>query len=315
MPAEQALLKALGSSGGQVIAGLASQGFNAFNQGVQNRANRRHAEKMFQWEVDANRENWRRANEYNSPQQQMQRLKEAGLNPNLIYGNGATAMGGQISSSSAKSPQGEAPRIDLQSALGTFLDAEVKQVQIDNAKEVGKNLQTERLLKEAQIRSTNQNVIDKTWDLSRRQGLAPYQLTALQKSIDNQIAQINNTNTRTQVLNLQMPQIQAQTKSIIDENARRAQLQPYNIKKIVADTGVAIQNRLKLEYYNKNISQFEKQQLQENIKLIQKRMEEIDYNNDYKRLLSELQGLINEGQDPRMISEMTKGLFQRIFKF
>lgn len=299
------------------IAGIAAaqQGTNAVMQGVQNRVNRRHAEKMFQWEVDANRENWRMANAYNSPQQQMQRLKEAGLNPNLIYGNGATATGGTISSASAKSPQGEAPRMDLNSILANYQDAQLKNAQINNLEQVGKNLKTDGILKEAQVRSINQNIIDKTWDLSRRQGLAPYQLTALQKSIDNQIAQLNNTNTRTQVLNVQIPQIEAQTKSIIDENARRAQLQPYNIKKIVADTGVAIQNRLKLEYYNKNISQFEKQQLQENIKLIQKRMEEIDYNNDYKRLLSELQGLINEGQDPRMISEMTKGLFQRIFKF
>lgn len=36
-------------------------------------------------------------NEYNSPYQQMQRLKEAGLNPNLIYGNGSANTGNQSS--------------------------------------------------------------------------------------------------------------------------------------------------------------------------------------------------------------------------
>lgn len=34
-------------------------------------------------------EMWQKANEYNTPQQQMARLKDAGLNPNLVYGNGS----------------------------------------------------------------------------------------------------------------------------------------------------------------------------------------------------------------------------------
>jgi hypothetical protein len=33
-------------------------------------------------------EMWNKANAYNSPAQQMQRLQDAGLNPNLVYGNG-----------------------------------------------------------------------------------------------------------------------------------------------------------------------------------------------------------------------------------
>lgn len=32
---------------------------------------------------------WRRNNEYNSPKNQMKRLEEAGLNPNLVYGHGS----------------------------------------------------------------------------------------------------------------------------------------------------------------------------------------------------------------------------------
>jgi len=31
---------------------------------------------------------WKMQNEYNSPLNQMKRLKEAGLNPNLMYGKG-----------------------------------------------------------------------------------------------------------------------------------------------------------------------------------------------------------------------------------
>ena len=36
-------------------------------------------------------EMWNRANEYNSPTAQMGRLKQAGLNPNLVYGNGSVS--------------------------------------------------------------------------------------------------------------------------------------------------------------------------------------------------------------------------------
>ena len=34
------------------------------------------------------RENWNMQNQYNTPQNQMARFKEAGLNPHLIYGQG-----------------------------------------------------------------------------------------------------------------------------------------------------------------------------------------------------------------------------------
>lgn len=34
---------------------------------------------------------WEQSNEYNSPAAQMQRLKDAGLNPNLVYGSGSVA--------------------------------------------------------------------------------------------------------------------------------------------------------------------------------------------------------------------------------
>lgn len=52
---------------------------------------------------------------YNTPAAQMERLREAGLNPNLVYGNGAMAMqsgaaslGGQEASAHSSSPRGSA---------------------------------------------------------------------------------------------------------------------------------------------------------------------------------------------------------------
>ncbi len=63
-------------------------------------------------------EDWNRQNAYNHPTQQMQRLKEAGLNPNLVYGGGATTTAQPI-----KSPDAQVPNIDLQKvpeAIGAY---------------------------------------------------------------------------------------------------------------------------------------------------------------------------------------------------
>ena len=47
---------------------------------------------------------WKMQNQYNTPKEQMQRLKDAGLNPNLIYGSspaGASGSAGSIAPSKA----------------------------------------------------------------------------------------------------------------------------------------------------------------------------------------------------------------------
>ena len=48
------------------------------------RANREMAEYQYSKELEM----WNRMNDYNSPESQMQRFAAAGLNPNLIYGQG-----------------------------------------------------------------------------------------------------------------------------------------------------------------------------------------------------------------------------------
>lgn len=50
------------------------------------------------------RQNWALENAYNTPKAQMERLRAAGLNPNLIYGNGASGLqSGSVSSPTAPS--------------------------------------------------------------------------------------------------------------------------------------------------------------------------------------------------------------------
>lgn len=64
------------------------------------------------YQNDMNRQNWLEQTEYNSPANQMKRLIEAGLNPNLVYGHGANAMASPMSSVSGGSARSFVPHYD-----------------------------------------------------------------------------------------------------------------------------------------------------------------------------------------------------------
>lgn len=51
-----------------------------------NAQNRAFSQQMYDRQRADALTDWDKQNKYNSPSQQMQRYKEAGLNPNLIYG-------------------------------------------------------------------------------------------------------------------------------------------------------------------------------------------------------------------------------------
>lgn len=68
-------------------------GINAVSQRETNDMNARLAAQANQWNI----EQWMRQNEYNTPENQVARLRAAGLNPNLAVSNGASSLisGGQ----------------------------------------------------------------------------------------------------------------------------------------------------------------------------------------------------------------------------
>lgn len=77
----------------------------------------------------------RQQNEYNSPAKQLERYKEAGLNPNLVYGEGKASAGMQSSIPQFHEPHMVAPQVDfgdfgIGAAIGTFL--QLKQLELQN---------------------------------------------------------------------------------------------------------------------------------------------------------------------------------------
>lgn len=84
-----ALVGMLGALGGSMIGAGAQKNANATNLELaryQNNWQQAENERAFDRSVSL----WNQQNEYNSPSAQMSRLRQAGLNPNLVYSSGVT---------------------------------------------------------------------------------------------------------------------------------------------------------------------------------------------------------------------------------
>ena len=93
---------------------------NVFSRGETRRQNAR--DRQFQLDM------WNATNTYNSPASQMERLKAAGLNPNLVYGNGsATNTASNITPTASK----PIPSTMLGSAINSYVDTQQKNLQND----------------------------------------------------------------------------------------------------------------------------------------------------------------------------------------
>lgn len=115
-------------------ADLLSTGINAVVQGTTNRKNRQFAKSEARWQRANSLSDYNMQNQYNSPAEQMKRLREAGLNPNLVYGNGATTQAASISPTQGAKSEATAPRVDLGGAVNNYLNAKTQQLQQDNLK-------------------------------------------------------------------------------------------------------------------------------------------------------------------------------------
>lgn len=164
---------------------------------------------------------WNMQNEYNSPASQMARLREAGLNPNLVYGKGADNTSQAVRSTDTKSWNPKTPEFNFnaQQSLLISADLAMKAAQTDNLKVQNSVLEQEKLLKGAQTIATTANASRSQFDLEFEKSLVDI-----------------SAETRRQLLR----KSQADTTYTLDQNERAAAMQAPNL-------AAAIQNVLNLK--------------------------------------------------------------------
>lgn len=135
--------------GAGIIAGVGSllgSGINAIAQNRANKQNLKLAQYQNAWQSAENdkafKNNilmWNMQNAYNSPTAQMSRLRQAGLNPNLVYGSGVTG------NNAGSAPQYEPIKVQratmepyrgwnlgLSDAVSVYMAARQNKAQIEN---------------------------------------------------------------------------------------------------------------------------------------------------------------------------------------
>jgi hypothetical protein len=132
-------------------AAIAGGAFNTAQTGRMNKKSMRFSREMYDKQKTDNLAFWQMQNEYNSPQQQMKRFQEAGLNPNMIYGagsGGASGTAGSVQTPNIQNPEFKAPQIEgLPQNLMMIYDMDIKQAQSDNIKAQTTATQEETILK------------------------------------------------------------------------------------------------------------------------------------------------------------------------
>lgn len=183
MPAEwlAAAGQAMGSFVGDII--------NPFFQQKTNKQSREWQEKMYGIQRQHALDDWNREAEYNSPSQQMARLKAAGLNPNLVYGHGADATMSSVRSSSPGSWNPQAPQVDFSNTtqgLGAIYDMRIKDAQIDNLAVAREVQQQDVLLKAAQTLKTLTDNRSSDFDLRMKNDLKEINVDMARESAEKQ---------------------------------------------------------------------------------------------------------------------------------
>lgn len=156
--------------GGSAVAGGA---INAASTGNLNKKNRRWSENMYQRQYNDNLAFWAMQNDYNSPQSQMRRFQEAGLNPNLIYGQGNSGNAGSIQTPDVQGTDQRTPEwgnafTGAVDGIAAYYDTRIKQATADNLEEQNTNLVKTGLLTEAQILNTIGNTDMTKFDLDQK---------------------------------------------------------------------------------------------------------------------------------------------------
>lgn len=201
-----------------IIAGAASVAGNV----ISNIGEKQYGKKMYERQRADSLADWHMQNEYNSPAAQMKRLKEGGLNPNLVYGNGVTTQAGPVRSAQQSGYSAKNVAEGVPNAMMMYYDTQLKEAQADKLK-IAVDLAKQEILNSI-LRGEGMGIDNrmKSFTLSQAEKMAPLSLEGKQVEIDRGRANIKFTlsaNERAELMtdkNLQMI-----TENILNARAQR----------------------------------------------------------------------------------------------
>lgn len=140
---------------GAALAGINS-GLGAITGGLSARQQYKYQTKLMDKQNEQQIAFWNMNNDYNTPASQRARLESAGLNPDMMYGNG----GNMVSSQTPQAASGSAPNVDFSrgpDVYGAFqlsLQSQMMQAQIEKTQWENELLK-ERAITESTTRDLN----------------------------------------------------------------------------------------------------------------------------------------------------------------
>lgn len=163
-----------GFAAAQGIADLAAQSLGTYYDKKSQKRAFDYNTKMAEWQNEQNIKNWQMQNEYNLPVNQMKRLADAGLNPNLVYGNGnATTTAGSVHSTPGATMNAYQGHYRVADAISRGLDNMIKAASIRKTNQETSNLgETQKSIvlnrMHTQLQNDYQSLINAKTDYEKR---------------------------------------------------------------------------------------------------------------------------------------------------
>lgn len=175
-------------------------GINAYNQNERDKKERKWNKEDYAQERADALSDFNMTNAYNSPEQQMNRLRQAGLNPNLVYGKGADNTASMVRSSNINASKPNAYQVDTQPAINMaqgFMDMKMKQAQTDNLGIQAQLMQKDALLKDATTAKIAQDTATSEFQLQQSQSLKDLVVEQAKANLTNTQATTGATTAQT----------------------------------------------------------------------------------------------------------------------
>lgn len=194
-----------------VGAGLSAigQGIGGLISGKMNKKQRQWLEKMYKLQRTDALADWNMQNQYNAPSQQMERLKAAGLNPNLVYESNPNVASAQVRQSDTGSYKPDIPQVDGGMIANAWINARQAALQRKQTEAQIKALDSQQKLQDAQALESNSRTANNTQDLTLKKSLMKSNIEAAE---------------------LQNQKMANETRVLTERNEREAVMQSSNLR-------------------------------------------------------------------------------------